>query len=115
MLIAMDLEDQVSAAGYHVVGMAVDLKSCQQIATDKKPHVAIMDMRLKNGDCGVDAARWLRETLDIGCVFISGTLDESIRERLAPYEPIAFLGKPILFSALEDHLGRLASQQVAGS
>jgi AmiR/NasT family two-component response regulator len=107
ILIAIDIEQMVQDAGHIVVGKAVDLASCKEVAASTRPDLALMDMRLKNADSGEDAARWLRAELGIRCVFVSGNLDEATRERLEPLEPLAFVGKPILPSKLLDVLARL--------
>lgn len=108
LLAAMDLEMQVEDAGHKVVGMAVDIASCRAAANAAPPDVALMDLRLKGGDSGEDAARWLRETHDVPCIFVSGNVDEAMRERLASLAPAAFVGKPVLPSRLVDALAEVA-------
>lgn len=107
----MDIEQQVESAGHEVVGMAVDLASCQKLALENRPDIVLMDLRLKNADSGQDAANWLRATLDIGCVFISGNLDEATRDRLSAVEPLAYIGKPILPAKLVDTLRELSRSE----
>lgn len=107
ILIAFDLELQVEAAGHNVVGMAVDLTSCQAAARACTPDVVLMDLRLKGGDCGEDAARWLRDEMAVRCIFVSGNLDEARRHRLRALEPVAFVGKPVLPVHLVDALAQV--------
>ena len=99
-LIAFDLEAQIEESGYEVTDIAHDVETCRAAARRMLPDVALMDYRLKNGDSGRDAAIWLREELDVPCIFLSGNLDEATRELLAPLDPIAFVGKPLLPPAL---------------
>ena len=99
-LIAFDLESQVEDNGYEVTDIAYNLQTCRASAERVRPDVALMDYRLKNGDSGKDAATWLRETLGVPCIFLSGNLDEATRDLLAPLEPTAFVGKPLLPPAL---------------
>jgi two-component system, response regulator PdtaR len=100
-LIALDLKDQVEALGHRVTGVARDVDSCKRAARAEKPDVALMDLRLAGGSSGVDASRWLFEVLGVRCIFISGNLDDAMRETLSAVEPIAFIGKPILTHQLE--------------
>jgi DNA-binding NarL/FixJ family response regulator len=60
------------------------------------PEVAIIDLRLAKGSSGVDAARELYERHALRCIFVSANLDESTSAALLPYDPIDFLGKPVL-------------------
>jgi DNA-binding NarL/FixJ family response regulator len=102
----MDLEMQVQDMGHAVVGMAMDVASCRSAATERPPDVALMDLRLKGGDSGEDAAGWLRETLDVPCIFVSGNLDDDTRKRLTALAPLGFVGKPVLPSRLTEALER---------
>lgn len=96
MLIAFDLEFQVEAAGHHVVGLAQDFETCKDVVRESVPDVALMDLRLKGGESGADVARWLRDELNVRCIFVSGNLDDAQREHLEVLDPVAFVGKPIL-------------------
>lgn len=96
MLIAFDLELQVTAAGYNVIGIAQDLATCQESVRKSIPDVALMDMRLKGGESGSDVARWLKDELNVRCIFVSGNLDDAQRERLKNLDPVEFIGKPVL-------------------
>ena len=109
MLIALDLAMQLEDLGHTVVGEAVDLASCQKIAMRERPDLALMDMRLKGGDSGGDVARWLRRTLDVPCLFISGNIEPEMRADLAELSPAGFIGKPLLGSRLADALADFIS------
>jgi DNA-binding NarL/FixJ family response regulator len=60
-----------------------------------------MDVRLARGSSGLDAARELHARQALRCIFLSANLDEPTRTALLPYEPIDFLGKPVLPISLE--------------
>ena len=96
MLIAFDLELQVEAAGHNVVGFAQNLDSCKKAVWKSIPDVALMDLRLKGGESGADVARWLKDGLNVRCIFVSGNLDDAQRARLRELDPVAFVGKPVL-------------------
>lgn len=103
--IALDLQDQVEALGHEVVATVRDSENCKAAARAWPPDIALMDIRLAGGSSGIEASRWLYDTLGVRCVFISGNLDEATREALSPVDPIAFLGKPILSHQLARTLG----------
>ena len=63
------------------------------LANGRSPYSGI---RLAKGSSGVDAARELYERHALRCIFVSANLDEPTRAALMPYDPIEFLGKPVL-------------------
>ncbi|MEO8244720.1 MAG: response regulator [bacterium] len=107
MLIAFDLELQVEAAGHQVVGMAQNLASCKHAVRECTPDVALMDLRLKDGESGEDVAKWLKDELEVQCIFVSGNLDDARRKRLRSLNPIAFVDKPVLNVRLIDALAQV--------
>jgi len=106
MLIAFDLEMQVEDAGHTVVGLAQNLATCKDLVRKCMPDVVLMDLRLKGGESGEDVARWLKDELKIRCIFISGNLDDAMCEKLRVYDPIAFVGKPVLPFRLTEALAK---------
>jgi two-component system, response regulator PdtaR len=55
-----------------------------------------MDIRLAHGSSGIDAARELHAQQGLRCIFLSANLDEPTRTLLLAYDPIDFVGKPVL-------------------
>lgn len=104
LLIAMDLEMQVEAAGHRIVATATEANEAIRKAEAARPDVVLMDLRLAGGSSGAEAARRLFEGWRIRCVFLSGNLDPDTRARLAPLEPYAMLSKPILSTQLIEAL-----------
>ncbi len=81
-------------------------------AAAHRPDVAVMDLRLADGDCGVTTARKLLQQFGIRCVFLSGNIDmkaEEIRE-FDP-SPIGLLHKPMVADQLLGAL-RTAEHQI---
>lgn len=99
--IALDLQDQIESLGHRVTAAARDLEGCKSAAQAERPDVALMDLRLAGGTSGIDASRWLYEVLGVRCILISGNLDDATRAELSAFEPVAFIGKPILEHQLE--------------
>lgn len=60
------------------------------------PDVMLMDVRLAQGSSGIEAARELHARQALRCIFLSANLDELTKRALLPYEPIDFVGKPVL-------------------
>lgn len=107
-VIAMDLEMQVEAAGHDVVATARTADAAVTEARRTRPDVVLMDLRLADGSSGIDAARDLYDGWRIRCVFLSGNLDAGTRERVAAFEPLGMLSKPVTPTQLRKALDGLA-------
>ena len=109
-IIAMDLEMTLRDHGFDVVGTAATTAQSVEIARLHEPDLALMDLRLARGDCGIDAAAQLL-TLGVPSLFVSGNLDDATVAKLAPLRPVGCLGKPVstprLVALLEGYEARL--------
>lgn len=104
-LIAMDLEDALSEAGFEVVGIATDTDAALALARDTKVDAAIMDVNLARGTCGIDTARRLRAELDIPSLFVSAQINEKLRSVAADARPLGFVTKPYMPDEIVAKLG----------
>ncbi|WP_294642493.1 response regulator [uncultured Aureimonas sp.] len=114
MLLAMDLEDILTDAGYRVIGNAVDMH--QAIALCEKHgqriDIAIMDVHLARGTSGVETAKVLRQRWNIPSLFVSGNIDEKMQALALEWAPVGFVGKPFSQRAV---LAALASVVSSGT
>ena len=62
------------------------------MASMHRPHLAIVDIRLKGGTDGVSAAREIQETLGIPVILTTAYTDQETRA--ATIEPYGFIPKP---------------------
>ena len=95
-IIAMHLAILVAELGHEVCATAASAAGAIALATLHNPDVVLMDVRLAHGSSGIDAARELHAQQALRCIFLSANLDEATRTALLPYEPIDFVGKPVL-------------------
>jgi len=95
-IIAMHLATLVAQLGHEVCATAVSAAGAISLARTHNPDVVLMDIRLAQGSSGIDAARELHAQQALRCIFLSANLDEPTRAALQPYEPIEFVGKPVL-------------------
>jgi CheY-like chemotaxis protein len=109
VLIAMALAAQIEDLGYQVCGVASDMGEAIAQARAHRPSVIVMDVRLRNGDDGVDAAQRITAQLDTKVVFLTGSCEQSTIDRIASANPFAVLFKPISDGQLADVLMRAAS------
>lgn len=96
MLLAMDLEDILTDAGYRVVGNAVDMHQAVAMCETHgdRIDIAIMDVHLARGTNGVETARVLRQRWNIPSLFVSGNIDEKMQALALEWHPVGFVGKP---------------------
>ena len=103
LLIALDLEDAMSALGFDICGLASSADTARSIAMDNQPDVVLMDVSLDGGREGIEAARWLREVCEVPIVFVTSYSDESTIERIHEQVPGApVLAKPVYPEILAD-------------
>jgi two-component system, response regulator PdtaR len=95
-LIAMHLAMLVAELGHDVCAIAASAAAAIAHASAHDPDVALMDIRLSHGSSGIDAARKLHVRVALRCIFLSANLDEPTRTALVPYDPVDFIGKPVL-------------------
>lgn len=109
-LIAAYLETLIVGFGHEVCAIAASAPEAVESAARHRPDIALMDIRLARGTSGIDAAREIHARQGLRCIFLSGNLDDGIRQRLGCCAPIAFVGKPVLPVALHRAL-QTAEQQ----
>ena len=113
-LIALHLEQIVSEAGHHVVGIAFDPTEAEALAAKERPDFAFVDMRLRNGGDGLQVARHLRDVYDTPSILVSGNLDDRSAEAAAAILPVAMIGKPFMPATIVGAI-ELAAAQINGA
>jgi DNA-binding NarL/FixJ family response regulator len=98
LLIRMNLECELTAAGFEVVGTAASADEAVSLADQQNPDVVLMDIRLVGPRDGVDAALELWHRFKIPSVFVSGNIDQATRQRAAAAQPLGFVSKPFVTS-----------------
>lgn len=93
-LVATDLADRLTEAGYAVTGIAATAEDALTLAAAEPPDLAIMDVRLASHRDGVEAALELKRRHGLRCIFATAHLDAETRNRAAPAAPLGWLAKP---------------------
>ncbi len=70
-MIAMLIEDALEAAGHIVLGVADTVQDAIAIVDRTAPDLVLCDVKLLNGDSGLDVAAALHDR-NIPCLFVSG-------------------------------------------
>jgi two-component system, response regulator PdtaR len=103
-IIGMHLAELVADLGHEVCATVASASDALAQAATLNPSVVLMDLRLAKGSSGLDAARELHARHALRCIIVSGNIDEPTRTALMPYEPIDFIGKPVLTVVLQGAL-----------
>lgn len=113
-LVAMTLENELTDAGYEIVGVASSADEACRLARTAKPNLIIMDIRLVGNRDGVDAALKIYEETGLRCVFATANVDERSKQRAMPACPLGWLQKPYhkaaLLAAVEDAFDELSGR-----
>ena len=73
VLLAMELESEIEAAGHQVVALAADSKEAMEAANSQSPEFAFVDIQLLDGPTGIEVGRFLASQ-GVPYVFVSGNL-----------------------------------------
>ncbi len=113
-LVAMGVQLTLSELGHDVVGIAASEMEALALAQVERPQLALMDIRLRGANDGVQVAQRLWQELRVRCIFLSAYADEHTMERVAQTRPLGFVQKPYsaqqLKVALEQARPRLADE-----
>ena len=110
MAIARDIRECLENLGYAVPAIATSGASAIEAATQLRPDLVLMDIRLKGEMDGTQAAGQIWTRLQIPIVYASGHSDTSTLQRAKATAPFGYILKPIeereLFVAIETALQR---------
>jgi DNA-binding NarL/FixJ family response regulator len=93
-LISEGLRQACHEAGYDVVDIAVDAAQAISIAEHERPDLVLMDIKLRGGSDGVEAASLLRERFGIRSTFTTAYNDPATLARGNRADPAGWLFKP---------------------
>lgn len=93
-LVGMEVEAGLEEAGYDVAGIATTAEEAVAIAAERRPALAVMDIRLAGRRDGVDAALEIYRTLGIRSIFASAHGDAQVRARAEAARPLGWVAKP---------------------
>ncbi len=113
-IIAMALQMVLEDVGYEVVGIARSGAKAVEMAQSTRPAAVVMDVRLPGGMDGIAAAEGVRQACDPKVVFVTGSAEPEVKDRIAAFAPDETLIKPVKPDILVDVLRRLDIQPRAG-
>jgi two-component system, response regulator PdtaR len=91
---ATHLQGSLADAGYEVLGPAPTASSALELAEQKRPDLALIDMDLQDGSNGIDLARMMKRRWNTPALVITGFPDRARANRdvavgliAKPYRP----------------------------
>ena len=94
LLTAESICSSLRRYGYRIAGPADTHDQAMQIAEQERPHLAILDIRLKGGTDGIETARRLQEQFDIPAIFLSAYENPDLLARARESGAFGYLIKP---------------------
>lgn len=110
-LVIADDDDEVRASlvklvqrlGHEVVGVAQNGAEAYAVVCETKPDVAILDIRMSDGD-GIQAARDILETCPTPIIFLTGYSEPELVDQAAEAGVYAYLVKPVRIAELNTNI-----------
>ena len=94
-IIAADLQRRLGRLGCEVVGMAASGEDAIRLAAVLKPELVLMDINLQGELDGTQAARHLRDKMQLPVVYLTASSDATIVKRAKLTDAFGYLLKPL--------------------
>jgi two-component system, response regulator PdtaR len=101
VLVGMMLKKKIQSHGYTTSEIITTGEEAVELAKRDKPDLLFMDVALPGKIDGVEAARQIKENMDIPVIFFTGNhRDKQLIERSKALSPVAILDKLGSFEAV---------------
>jgi len=94
VIVAEDLKAQLKGIGYDIVGIADSASKAIDMVKAFTPDVVLMDIKIKGDVDGIEAAKMIKEIMDIPIIFTTAYSDENIIQRMKTVQPHGYIVKP---------------------
>jgi len=95
-LVGIDIQDNLINYGYNVVGISNTGESALENAAKTRPEVILMDIQLKGKMNGIDAAKQIKQFLDIPIIYLTAYADDKTLSKALEASPSGYLLKPFV-------------------
>ncbi len=93
-VIAIRLQERLTAMGYHVVGISYSGEEAMKQARHLRPDLVLMDIMIPGKMDGIAVAKWVKSELDIPVIFLTAFSEDKIIERAKQAKPYGYIVKP---------------------
>jgi PAS domain S-box-containing protein len=93
-IVVMELRERLQGLGYVVSGVASYGEEAIEKASETRPDLVLMDIRLRGTIDGVEAAEQIRHRFDIPVIYLTSYVDEDTLQQAKVTEPYGYILKP---------------------
>ena len=93
-IIALDIHSILENLGFEVCGIVSSGEQSVELAFKQRPDLVLMDIRLKGGMSGLEAAEIIHHKYKIPIIYITAYGDELTLEKAIRSESVGFITKP---------------------
>ena len=113
-IVAEDLRSILKNKGYSVTGVVHSGEDAVKKALKERPDLILMDIMLKGGMSGTDAATQIKEQVDIPIIFITAYIRNKVSSKYDSVQNCAYVTKPFKEHELVDAIETALSRCPAG-
>jgi CheY-like chemotaxis protein len=99
-IVAMEIQDLLEAEGWIVSGVSASGEDAIRKALDGRPDLVLMDITLRGGMTGIEAAERILEGRIIPVLFLTAAADQTGIRRIQERTACGFVSKPFEERAL---------------
>lgn len=93
-IVRKDIERSLIKLGYNVIANADNGERALELAREKKPDLALMDIQIKGDMTGIDTAEAIKQEMDIPVIYLTAFADENTLAKAKITEPHGYILKP---------------------
>jgi CheY-like chemotaxis protein len=107
-IVAMEIQDRIEDLGWEAAATAATGPDAVRLARRERPDAILMDITLRGGMSGLEAAEAIRAERPVPILFLTATVDERILARIRALDPEAdVLSKPFEAHELRREIERM--------
>jgi len=93
-IVAMEIQDLLEAEGWTVAGVSTSGEDAVGKARDTRPDLVLMDITLRGGMTGIEAAERILDARIIPVLFLTAAADQAGIRRVQDRTACGFVSKP---------------------
>lgn len=93
-IVSKDIQHSLKKLGYTVAGAASTGEKAIELALSERPDIVLMDIMLKGGMNGIEAASLIKKQIAIPIIYLTAYADESTLSKAKISEPYGYILKP---------------------
>ncbi|MGB7292052.1 MAG: response regulator [Thermodesulfobacteriota bacterium] len=100
-IIARNVQNKLTKLGYDVCGVTSTGEDAIKLAKELNPDLVLMDIVLRGGIDGIDAAKHIRSQFDIPIIYLTAHSDLGTIKRATYTEPFGYILKPFKIKEIQ--------------